>query len=63
VSPPPRSVQIHNHAIQKAKDVIVKMHAHATHLMDSYSEQYLLDETYDEWGVNIRYRISTPELD
>jgi hypothetical protein len=50
-------VQIHNHVIQKAKDVIMKMHAHATHLMDSYSEQYLLDETYDEWGVYIRYRI------
>jgi hypothetical protein len=49
-------MQIQDHVIQKSKDLIFKMHAYATNLMDNYGEQYYLDETNEELGVNIRYR-------
>ena len=34
------------------------MHSHAAHLMNTYGEQYILVESDDELGINIRYRPS-----
>ena len=59
ISPPLLTSELEQYVIQKSKDLICKMHAYATHLMDSYAEEYFLDETNQSWGVNIRYRIST----
>ena len=32
------------------------MHSYAAHLMNTYGEQYILVESDDELGINIRYR-------
>ena len=42
--------------ITRGKQVISKMHLHASQLMELYGEQYVLVETDHERGISIRFR-------
>ena len=42
--------------ITRGKQVISKMHLHASQLMELYGEQYVFVETDHEHGISIRFR-------
>ena len=49
-------LHLQDHVIERGKRLVGKMHSYATHLMDTYGEQYILLERDEELGINIRIR-------
>lgn len=51
------SWDVQEELMTRGKQVVSKMHLHASQLMELYGEQYVLVETDHEHGINIRFRM------
>ena len=52
----PLAPHLQDRVIEKGKQLVGHIHSYAAHLMDSYGEQYIVVETDEELGINIRFR-------